>query len=396
VGGNSGTITNCYSTSSVSGNDYVGGLVGWDYSNCTITNCHSTGSVSGNEKVGGLVGWNSLYGTISNCYASGDVSGGEYVGGLMGSNLVGTITNCYSTGSVSGGNSVGGLVGYNWGGEVTNSFWDIETSGQSTSDGGTGLPTAQMQTRSTFTNVGWDFSTPIWVIDERKDYPKLWKENTAPVADSGPDQVVYAWIDGIAEVTLDGFDSYDIDGDNLSYTWSWASDGNIYEANSPNPTIELPIGEHIIELIVNDGIEDSEPDEVVVTVIEPLESFLRLAPRVINRRSRQPGILALLRLPEGITTDQIDSNEPLLLYPGGIEAIRQRVTESRSRGVSIFALFDKAELMDAVSDNGSVELRVGGQLKTSQYFCGTDTVRIISPRNDNNGNGRPRRRGNRR
>ncbi|MBA7693385.1 hypothetical protein ES703_101966 [subsurface metagenome] len=110
-------------------------------------------------------------------------------------------------------------------------------------------------------------------------------------------------------------------------------------------------------------------------------------------------------MPEGVTTDQIDSDPHcflrskiwgLLLYPGAIEPIRQRVIESRRQGASIFALFDKAELMDIVNDNGSVELQVVGQLKTGQYFYGTDTVRIIGPRNDNNGNGRPGRRGHKR
>jgi len=201
--------------------------------------------------------------------------------------------------------------------------------------------------------------------------------NHIPVADAGPDQTAYAWFDGITEVTLDGTGSYDDDGQPLTYLWSWTIDGQTYDVNGVTATIELPVGEQTIELIVNDGIDDSEPDEVIITVIEPVESQLRIAPRVINRHSRQPKILVLVRLPEGVTKDQIDSNEQLLLYPGGIEAIRQRVTESRSRGVSIFALFDKAELMDAVSDNGRVELRVGGLLKTGQYFYGSDTVLVI-------------------
>ena len=34
-------------------------------------------------------------------------------------------------------------------------------------------------------------------------------------------------------------------------------------------TFELPIGVHIIELIVNDGIDDSEPDTVLITVVGP-------------------------------------------------------------------------------------------------------------------------------
>lgn len=222
------------------------------------------------------------------------------------------------------------------------------------------------------------------------------KEITAGFPDAGPDQTVYAGLDGLRQVTLDGSASFDGNADGLTYTWNWTIDSNTFTATGPIVSIELPGGEHIIQLIVNDGIRDSQPDGVVITVVPPMQSHLWIAPRVINRHSRQPKILALLRLPEGVTTDQIDSNEPLLLCPGGIEAISQRVIESHRQGVSIFALFDKAKLMDAVSDNGKVELQVVGNLKTGQYFYGTETIRIISPRNDNNGNGRPRRRGNRR
>ena len=175
---NSGTITNCYSTSSVSGNNNVGGLMG--IGGGTITNCYATASVSGKHLIGGLIGEN-YYGTISNCYATGSVAGtGSWVGGLVGVNW-GVITNCYSAGSVSGNNNVGGLVGDKWQGEVTYSFWDTETSGQTASAGGTGLPTAQMQTQSTFTDAGWDFvgeringSEDIWMMTcEGMSYPKL-------------------------------------------------------------------------------------------------------------------------------------------------------------------------------------------------------------------------------
>jgi hypothetical protein len=201
--------------------------------------------------------------------------------------------------------------------------------------------------------------------------------NIVPIANAGEDQTVFDWIDGIAEVTLDGTGSYDDDGHPLTYLWSWTINGETYTATGPNPIIELPVGEHIIELIVNDRVDDSEPDEVVVTVIEPVQSRLWLVPRVINRHSRQPGVLALLRLPEGITENRIDKDEPLLLYPAGSEAMSQRVIGSPRQGTSIFAFFDKAELMDAVSTNGSVELQVVGNLKTGQYFGGIDTILVI-------------------
>jgi hypothetical protein len=133
--------------------------------------------------VGNLGGFGS-YGILANCYSTGSVSGGHDVGGLVGY-IFGSITTSYSTGSVSGDHSVGGLVGRSFGApsSITMSFWDIETSGQATSDGGTGKTTAEMQTASTFLEAGWDFAdelvnenAEIWWIDEGKDYPRLWWE----------------------------------------------------------------------------------------------------------------------------------------------------------------------------------------------------------------------------
>ena len=185
-----GTISNCYvEAGSVwgSGTSWwyrgVGGLVG--YNGGTITNCYSSASVSAEWYVGGLVGHNSFSGTITYCYATGSVAGDDDVGGLVGVNED-TITNCYSTGSVTGTTHVGGLIGSKseYGTPtVTDSFWDIQTSGQSISAGGTGKTTAEMQTESTFTDAGWDFlaetengTEDIWWILEGQDYPRLWWE----------------------------------------------------------------------------------------------------------------------------------------------------------------------------------------------------------------------------
>jgi len=58
---------------------------------------------------------------------------------------------------VSGNNGVGGLVGANEEeGTVSDSFWDTETSGQTTSDGGTGKTTAEMQDIAIFSGAGWN------------------------------------------------------------------------------------------------------------------------------------------------------------------------------------------------------------------------------------------------
>jgi hypothetical protein len=138
----------------------------------TIRNCYSTGSVTGSRSLlGGLCGEN--YGVLSNCYSTGSVNGGFSVGGLCGNNR-GTISDCYSIGDVSGnGKYVSGLVASS-GGIVTDSFWDVNTSGLDYSSGGVGKTTEEMQTKSTFTDAGWDFSTPIWKMNcEGMSYPKL-------------------------------------------------------------------------------------------------------------------------------------------------------------------------------------------------------------------------------
>lgn len=174
VGFSGGTITNCYAAAVVTGDDQVGGLVGNAH---TITESYASGSVSGSEYVGGLAGLSSD--AVTNSYSLATVSGDKWVGGLVGYNYSGTITNCYSVGRVTGTTDVGGLVGDNRD-TVTGSFWDTENSGQSTSDGGTGMTTAEMWMKSTFTEAGWDFvgesvngTEDVWSICEGADYPKL-------------------------------------------------------------------------------------------------------------------------------------------------------------------------------------------------------------------------------
>jgi hypothetical protein len=147
VGYNGYSISNCYSTGTVSGgsnSSYVGGLVGWNGDNGNISNCYSTGAVSGSDSVGGLVGYNGCSNSnISNCYSTGTVSGSAFVGGLVGYNGY-SISNCYSTGTVSGGSNssyVGGLVGYNGysNSNISNCYSTGAVSGSSDSQGVGGL-----------------------------------------------------------------------------------------------------------------------------------------------------------------------------------------------------------------------------------------------------------------
>ena len=132
--GTGATVSNCYNTGTVTGNDYVGGVVGQNFGG--VENCYNTGTgtVTGNDFVGGVVGQN-FGGTVENCYNTRTVSGSDYVGGVVGDNIS-SVTNCYNTGTVtSSGNSVGGVVGYNYGGRVENCYNTGSVSDGTTSGG---------------------------------------------------------------------------------------------------------------------------------------------------------------------------------------------------------------------------------------------------------------------
>jgi hypothetical protein len=173
IGSTSGRTEYCYSTGTISGNTYVGGLVGL-VGDATVNSCYSRANVTGNLEVGGLAGMTTdERSIISNCYATGSVKGGTYAGGLVGQVERGRAYQCYSTGNVSGNQYVGGLTGFiRVLGSTIQCFWDTQTSGWSTSAGGTGKTTIEMQTISTFTDASWNFRD-IWTICDGMNYPVL-------------------------------------------------------------------------------------------------------------------------------------------------------------------------------------------------------------------------------
>jgi filamentous hemagglutinin family protein len=187
VGSNDQTVNfsvkNSYATGNVTTingvnpSQYAGGLVGYNGSNSIIQESFSTGLVKGDLDVGGLVGHNE--GIVTNTYSTSQVEGNSSVGGLIGNNT-GTIEYSYSNGAITGVNNVGGLIGENSSslGTVNESYWNIETSGQSSSAGGIGKTTAELQQILTFS--GWDIadvsnpnSTSVWVIEEGQSTPWL-------------------------------------------------------------------------------------------------------------------------------------------------------------------------------------------------------------------------------
>ncbi len=98
----------------------TGGLIGStsNRNNVAIKNSYSTATIIGGEYSGGLAGYvanRDDYGdgklAIKNSYSTSDVTGDDEVGGLVGKVENGFVEDSFSTGSVSGSTNVGGSIG---------------------------------------------------------------------------------------------------------------------------------------------------------------------------------------------------------------------------------------------------------------------------------------------
>ncbi|KAA0245406.1 MAG: hypothetical protein EDM70_03315 [Candidatus Brocadia sp. AMX2] len=95
--------------------------------------------------------------------------------------------------------------------------------------------------------------------------------NHCPTADAGDDQTR----DEGSQVTLNGIESSDPDGDTLTYTWTQVSGipVTLSDAHSPDPAFVAPSvsqrEELVFRLVVNDGLCNNENDaEVTITILD--------------------------------------------------------------------------------------------------------------------------------
>jgi YVTN family beta-propeller protein len=212
--------------------------------------------------------------------------------------------------------------------------------------------------------------------------------NAAPVADVGDDVVVYAGADGTATVELDGSGSFDVDGDELSYFWY--EDANEI-ARGVDPNVLFGVGEHFVELVVDDGELSSEPNGVTVTVVEAIEAVRAyVVPRVINTSSRGRFVISLMQLPSWISKGDIASGSMVLEIGGAIvESVIERSVGSGNRNY-VFAFFDRGEVIGLVSGKSTCDVVIAGKLVSGQCIFGRDTVRVV--RSNGNAYGRTRSR----
>lgn len=133
---NGGTVANVVNATGITGKgNNVGGLLGTNIG--SVENGRNNGTITGNDYVGGLVGNNASENSVlTNLVndSSAAITGEQYVGGIAGSNA-GTITtgneetdktvNLINRGTITGQQYVGGVAGSN-SGTITNANNDVE------------------------------------------------------------------------------------------------------------------------------------------------------------------------------------------------------------------------------------------------------------------------------
>ena len=250
-----GIIENSFNEGTVSGTgdnaQQVGGVSG--YNNGTIKSCYNTASVSGQESVGGVCGFNSV-GTTINCFNEGTVSGQNFVGGVCGNGCGVTTTNCFNGGTVSGQSHVSGVCGYdyNYDGTLTNCYYLSDTAtgginGKDVSGKAEGKSIEQFKSGEVAwllngsTSVPTEGSTLVW-------YQKLGDNADAyPVLKSTGDNTVYQAplisCDGTTQI---GEYANNPNGDQLSHNYQMATvadanglyGGVCVECNSPEEGVK--------------------------------------------------------------------------------------------------------------------------------------------------------------
>ena len=228
---NGGTVENCYNTGAVnSSGNRVGGVVGDNGG--TVKNCYNTDAVnSSGDRVGGVVGRND--GTVKNCYNIGTVSGSNYVGGVVGWNDSGAnVENCYNTGAVSGGNYVGGVVGYNSGfgssAFVENCYF-LQTAdvnvGRPGIGGGSGTSSnVEARTAAAFHSgeVAWRLQNGQTAAGEEDPIPQVWGQSNLTATTSLPTLVALdkANAQKVYQVTFDYGTSFADNDGRYAYSYT--------------------------------------------------------------------------------------------------------------------------------------------------------------------------------
>lgn len=238
-------------SSYIKGKDFVGGIVGYNWSG-VVSNCSFSGTVIGNSEVGGIIGENNE--TVTFCRNTGAVSGNSYVGGIVGYNeIYSLVTDSYNTGTVAGKLYFGGLVGTDNSGAVTNSYYLDTCVVNPTETDGTALTDSAMKLEESY--VGYDFEN-TWSINPLASYPYPTLSDLTPVTPETPvagvslNKSVLDLFAGDSEVLIATIEP--ADATNTAVFWS-SSDDSVATVNQSGLVTGIAEGTAIITVTTEDG-----------------------------------------------------------------------------------------------------------------------------------------------
>ncbi|MBN1820757.1 MAG: T9SS type A sorting domain-containing protein [Prolixibacteraceae bacterium] len=172
--------------SKILGGDTVG-ILSAEIESTTISCCISNGEISGEYFVGGLIGYSHEASLILNSYSTCSISGSIWVvlGGIVGLNISSTLEFNYSC-SKFFNKDAGGIAGFNDSGEIHNCFYNEEVADVSVgifADFNNdqlviGLSSNEMKNQVSFTS--WDFES-VWEITEGFSFPKIREVYDPPI-----------------------------------------------------------------------------------------------------------------------------------------------------------------------------------------------------------------------
>lgn len=141
VGLNGGTIKNCsIENIEVKGKEKIGGFAGVSMSASNILECsvnQETSYISGEKYIGGIVGYVNNNATIQKCINRANTTGEDYVGGICGIAFYGTVVedSINYANNITGNEFVGGLIGYSQAQIDSCNNWDFENNNKGTVKG---------------------------------------------------------------------------------------------------------------------------------------------------------------------------------------------------------------------------------------------------------------------
>jgi hypothetical protein len=260
------TLTNCTFTHNPAASE-GGGMYNGGQSSPTVTNCILWGNTA---PTGPQIHNDETSWTIVTC---SDVQGGQPGQGNI------DVEPCFVDPGYWDANGV-------W---IDGNYHLLQTSACINAGDNNSLPadTQDLDGDSNTTEpIPFDLDGNPRIVYEVVDMGAFEFDNTPAIADAGDDQTIECACNSAqgTQVTLDGGNSGDPDGGLLTYIWTGPFVDSPATGAGPTVTLEEGCpGDYVITLVVDDGIDQSQSDDIVITVVDttPPEFEFSVAPAIL-------------------------------------------------------------------------------------------------------------------